>query len=219
MSPNGDAQISYSYSDIKVVDDGSLGTAELEQLESAYAPLASVTGTGRLTARNQVFDSTIAGTDGFDPTVAQAMSQVSAQVGSVSLPFPAEPVGDRRALARCVIGVRQAVSTCVSRTSTPCGNATRTASCWTSNTRRPRRGSAPNYPACRRARRSRSRSSEFPEPVRRRSACRTFCPSRAERRAAGVQIFSVRAEGEQGTLTQKLAVEMTVSRPPGEAQA
>ena len=93
MSPNGDVQISYSYSDIKVVDDGSLGTAELEQLESAYAPLASVTGTGRLTARNQVFDSTIAGTDGFDPTVAQAMSQVSAQVGSVSLPFPAEPVG------------------------------------------------------------------------------------------------------------------------------
>ena len=56
VAPNGDAQISYSYSDIEVVDDGSLGTAERAQLEAAYAPLASVTGTGRLTARNQVFD-------------------------------------------------------------------------------------------------------------------------------------------------------------------
>ena len=104
VSPDGDAQISSSYSDIKVVDDGSLEPAELERLESAYAPLASVTGTGRLTARNQVFDSTLAGTEGFDPAVATAMSQVSDQVAVDLGAVPGGGGGNRRAVARRVIG-------------------------------------------------------------------------------------------------------------------
>ena len=44
-------------------------------------------------------------------------------------------------------------------------------------------------------------------------------PIESRMHAAGVQVFSVRAEGEQGTLTQKLTVDVTVSRPPGQGQA
>ena len=192
VAPNGDAQISYSYSDIEVVDDGSLGTAERAQLEAAYAPLASVTGTGTLTTRNQVFDSTLAGTEGFEPAVAQAMSQVSDQVGSASVPFPAEAVG---------IGARwRGVSS--ARLS---GIDVRQSSEYTLREREadrvvldveytqtaPRqRAELPGVPKGTKVEITKYRVSGT---GRRRSDCRSFMPIESRMHAAGVQNFSVRA--------------------------
>ena len=93
VSSNGDAHVSYSYGDVTVFDDGSVDASQREQLQSALAPVASVTGTATLTARNQTVDTKIAGTEGFDPTVAQLMSQLAEQFGSIAVPFPREAVG------------------------------------------------------------------------------------------------------------------------------
>ena len=92
-SPTGNLPISYNYPSVGVVNDGSLSDAQVGQYQAALAPLAALTGTGTLTARNQIIDSTIAGTEGLDPTVAQVVSQVSNQLGAFSVPFPREAVG------------------------------------------------------------------------------------------------------------------------------
>ena len=92
-SPAGNIPISYRYSDVNVVNNGSLRDAQLSQYKSALAPLGSLTGTGTLTPRNQLLDSKIAGTQGLDPTTAQLLSQLSNQLDSLSAPFPREAVG------------------------------------------------------------------------------------------------------------------------------
>ena len=218
VAPNGDAQISYTYSDIEVVDDGSLGTAERAQLEAAYAPLASVTGTGTLTTRNQVFDTTLAGTEGFEPAVAQAMSQVSDQVGSASVPFPAEAVG---------IGARwRGVSS--SRLS---GIDVRQSSEYTLREREadrvvldveytqtaPRqRAELPGVPKGTKVEITKYRVAGTGSTT---VGLSELMPIESRMHAAGVQNFSFRQQGDQGTLSQKLTIDVTVSQTPGQEQA
>src|SRR5262249_43831179 len=92
VAADGSAPINYSYSDVSVVDDGSISAAQRTQLESALAPIASLTGSGTLTARNQIVDSHISGTEQLDPSVAQITDQFSDQIGAVAVPFPREAV-------------------------------------------------------------------------------------------------------------------------------
>ena len=218
VAPNGDAQISYSYSDIEVVDDGSLGTAERAQLEAAYAPLESVTGTGRLTPRNQVFDSTLAGTEGFDPAVAQAMSQVSDQVGSISVPFPAEAVGIGarwRGVSSARVGgidVRQTYEYTLRER-----EADRVVLDVEYTQTAPRqRAELPNVPSGTKVQITKFKISGTGSTT---VGLSELMPIESRMHAAGVQVFSIRPTGERGTLTQKLTVDVTVSRPPGEGPA
>jgi hypothetical protein len=218
VAANGDAQISYSYSDIEVVDDGSLGTAERAQLEAAYAPLASVTGTGRLTARNQVFDSRLAGTEGFDPAVAQAMSQVSDQVGSISVPFPAEAVGIGarwRGVSSARAGgidVRQSYEYTLRER-----EADRVVLDVEYTQTAPRqRAELPGVPQGTKVEITKFRVSGTGSTT---IGLSDLMPIESQMHAAGVQTFSIRAQGEQGSMTQKLTVDVTVSRPPDERPA
>jgi hypothetical protein len=217
VSADGDAQISSSYSDIKVVDDGSLEPAELERLESAYAPLESVTGTGRLTARNQVFDSTLAGTEGFDPAVATAMSQVSDQVASISVPFPAEAVGIGarwRGVSSARIGginVRQSYEyTLRKRDPNRVGldvEFTQTA---------PRQGAdLAGVPKGTKVQITKFRISGTGTTT---VALAALMPVASRMHASGVQVFSVRTQGKRSSLAQKMTADVTVSRLPGEGQ-
>ena len=89
----GNTTVTYGYSDVAVLDDGSLGEELLARYQAALAPIESLAGTAALTPRNPFVDSQIAGLDGLDPAVAQTVSQMSDQLGSFSAPFPREPVG------------------------------------------------------------------------------------------------------------------------------
>jgi hypothetical protein len=66
---------------------------QLTQYQNALQPLTALTGTATLTPRNQVVDSKVSGTEHLDASLGQVVSQLSDQLGSVSAPFPKEPVG------------------------------------------------------------------------------------------------------------------------------
>ncbi len=93
VAPNGNAQVSYRYSDVGLVDDGTLTAAQRDQIQTALAPLDKVTGTATITSRNEYLDSQIAGTEGLDPSVAQLTNQLAGQLGQLAVPFPREAVG------------------------------------------------------------------------------------------------------------------------------
>jgi hypothetical protein len=92
-SSTGTTPISYGYSNVGVVSSGSLTADQLAQYQTALAPLNALAGTAKLTALNQLLDSKITGTDQLAPSVAQLVSQLSDQLGSLSAPFPREAVG------------------------------------------------------------------------------------------------------------------------------
>ena len=218
VASNGDAQISFSYADIEVVDDGSLGTAERAQLEAAYAPLESVTGTGRLTARNQVFNSELAGTEGFDPVVEQTMSQVSDQVGSVSVPFPTEAVGTgarwRGVSSARVSGidVQQTYEYTLRER-----EADRVVLDVEYTQTAPRqRAELPGIPDGAKVEITKFRMTGTGTTT---LGLSDLLPTESTMHASGVQVLSIRDQGERGTLRQKLTLDATVSPPPGEGPA
>jgi hypothetical protein len=213
VAGDGSAPIDYSYSDVSVVDDGSVSGAQRTQLESALAPIASLTGSGTLTARNQIRDSKIAGTEHLDPSVAQLTDQFSDQVGAVAVPFPREPVGVG-AKWRGVSSLR------VSGINT---NQTY------EYTLRSRDGNVAvfDFTYVQTAPRQRVKLSGVPSNAKvtisrfRVSGVGSMTvdlaqplPSMGSTHASGTQAFLVRSQGEHGTLTQKLTVGVDVSSAP-----
>lgn len=93
VGADGIADLTLAYTDVVVLDDGSVSPAERAQLEADLAPLTSVTGTQTVTERNRVLDTALDGTEGFDVLVAQSLRQLADQTGSLAVPFPAEKVG------------------------------------------------------------------------------------------------------------------------------
>ena len=93
VSSEGNAQVSYAYRDVTVVDDGSTSATRRDQLETGLAPLTAVTTSGTVTTRNAFVDFKTEGTEGLDPSVAQILNQLTDQFSSLSVPFPREAVG------------------------------------------------------------------------------------------------------------------------------
>jgi hypothetical protein len=93
VAPNGDAQVSLSYSDVGVVDDGSLDDATLAQYQTALGPLSGISATGTLTSRNRLRHTQYAGLDQLDRATSQTVSQLADEVGVLTVPYPKRPVG------------------------------------------------------------------------------------------------------------------------------
>ena len=83
------ARVTGTYPSVEVTDDGTLSAADLQQLQSALDPLTAVTQTYRVTARNEVSDTEVSGTDDLEPAVGQIVSQLAGQAGGVALVYRA----------------------------------------------------------------------------------------------------------------------------------
>jgi hypothetical protein len=212
VSGNGSAPIDYTYSDVTVVDDGSVTAAQRTQLETALAPLTSLTGSGTLTARNQILDSKVTGTEALDPSLAQITDQFSDQVGEVAVPFPREAVGvgarwrGESSLRVSGISTEQTYDyTLRSRD----GNVVVFDFAYTQTAPR-QRVKLPGVPSNAKVQILRYRvvgrgsmTVDLTQPT----------PTMGTTRAAGTQACSISAPGEHETLTQKVAFGVEVSPP------
>jgi len=93
VATDGSARVTGTYPSVEVTDDGTLSAADLQQLQSALDPLTAVTQTYRVTARNEVSDTEVSGTDDLEPAVGQIVSQLAGQAGGVALVYPREALG------------------------------------------------------------------------------------------------------------------------------
>jgi len=213
VAGDGRAPIDYSYSDVSVVDDGSVPAAQRTQLESALAPITSLTGSGTLTARNQILDSKIAGTENLDPSVAQLTDQFSDQVGAVAVPFPREAVGlgaKWRGVSLLRVSGVNTKQTYEYTLRSRDGNVVVFDFTYTQTA--PRQSvKLPGIPSNAKVTISRYRVSgrgsmtvDLSQPL----------PSMGTTNASGTQAFLLRSQGEHGTLTQKLTIGVDVSAAP-----
>ena len=93
VDANGDAHISYGYTDAAPVDAGSFGEQQLDAYRTGIAAMSQISGTQTLTPRNEVVDSAVTGTDALGATGSQTVQQFSDQMNMLSVPFPEEGVG------------------------------------------------------------------------------------------------------------------------------
>ena len=212
VAPNGDGRISYGYTGATVVDDGTLSSAQIDQYNTAIAPLTSLRGTGTVTARNEFVDGAISGTEALDPALSQVVSQLSDQVGSFSTPFPRQAIG---------IGARWRATSSIEAS----GMSVRQTYDFTLRERdetrvvvdvkfaqtAPRqRAEFPGMPAGAKVVLTKwkvtgtgSSTIDLTQP---------YVPVASEAHATGSQTFDVHAQGEQGTLVQKLELNVRSTR-------
>jgi hypothetical protein len=210
-SKAGPTPISYSYSNVGVVNDGSLSQAQLAQFEAAIAPLGSLTGTGTLTNRNQLLDSKVSGISALDPTVARLVSQFSNQLGALSTPFPREAVG---------IGARWQgtsvvhVSGITVRQVTEYTLRQRTGSQFlvgikTTQTAPRQRADIPGVPSGTKVELVKSDISGSGSATQ--DLTRPMLPIASEMRASGTQVLAVSGQGQHATLVQKVTIGVKIS--------
>jgi hypothetical protein len=213
VEANGNAPIDYSYSDVGVVDDGSLSAAQLSQLKDALSPLASLTGSGTITSRNQIIDSEVSGTEALDPSVAQITDQFSDQLGSLAVPFPREAVGvgaKWRGVSSLQVNGINTTQTYDYTLRSREGSVVVFDFTFTQTAPR-QRVKLPGVPSSAKVEISRYRVSgrgsmtvDLAQPL----------PVEGTSRGGGTQAFKITAQGESGTLTQKLALDVAISPPP-----
>jgi hypothetical protein len=211
-SKAGQTPISYGYSNVSVVDDGSLSQAQLSQFQAAVAPLGSLTATGTLTSRNQVLDSKVSGTSALDPTVARLVSQLSNQLGAISTPFPREAVG---------IGARWQgtslvhVSGITLRQVTEYTLRQRTGSQFvvaitTTQTAPRQRADIPGVPKGTKVEVVKSNVSGSGSATQ--DLTRPMLPIASETRVSGTQVLAVNGQGQHATLVQKITIGIKISQ-------
>jgi hypothetical protein len=93
VGADGNAEITYTYGDVEVVDDGSVSDAMREQLETALEPLTELTGRATVTPRNEYLDESVAGIESLPDVPAQIFQQVGQRTSLFVVPFPLEAVG------------------------------------------------------------------------------------------------------------------------------
>jgi hypothetical protein len=214
VAANGSAPIDYSYSDVSVVDDGSVSAAQRTQLESALAPITALAGSGTLTSRNQLLDSKLTGTEKLDPSVAQLTDQFSDQVGAVTVPFPREAVGvgaKWRGVSTLRVSGINTTQTYDYTLRSRDGNVAVFDFTYT-QTAPHQPVTLPGVPKNAKLTISRYRISgsgsitvDLTQPL----------PAMGTTHASGTQAFLLRAQGEHGTLTQKVTAGVDVSSAPG----
>lgn len=211
-APNGNTPISFGYSDVGVVDDGSLTEAQLAQYQVALEPLGSITGTGTLTPRNRFLDSKVAGTENLDPAIARTMSQLADQLGTLSTPFPREPVG---------IGARWRVSSRLRLNGIDVQQTTQITlrdrnedrvvlDIKLIQTAPHQRVDMPGMPKGTRVEITRFKTSGSGSTAL--SLSRPILPLEAEMHASGKQLLDVTAQGDRGTFVQTATVDVKVSQ-------
>lgn len=213
VAADGGAPVDYSYSDVSVVDDGSVSAAQRSQLESALTPLTSLTGSGTITARNQILDSEVSGTEALDPSVAQLTEQFSDQVGAVTVPFPREAVGvgakwrGSSSLRLSGINVNQTYDYTLRSHD---GNVVVFDFTYTQTAPR-QRVKLPSVPSNAKVEISRYRVSGRGSMT---VDLTQALPMMGTSQASGTQAFKINAQGEHGRLTQKIAVAVDISSAP-----
>jgi hypothetical protein len=210
VAANGDAPIDYSYSDVSGVDDGSISDAQRTQLEAALAPITSLTGSGTMTARSQIVDSEVSGTEALDPSAAQLTGQFSDQLGSLTVPLPIEAVGvgaKWRGVSALNVNGIEARQTYDYVLRSREGSVIVIDVTFTQTAPR-QRVKLPGVPSGAKLELTRYRISgrgsmtvDLTQPL----------PLMGTTRGSGTQTFNVRAEGESGTLKQKLVLDVAIS--------
>jgi hypothetical protein len=212
VSPESGARVSSAYHDIAVVDDGSYTAAQRAQLQTSLAPMASVTVSALVTTRNDYLDTKVSGTEGLSASTGQLMEQLSDQTGNLAVPFPIEAVGigarwrSSSTVQLSGINLRQTLEyTLLERD----GDHV-TVSLKSTQTAPRQRAELPGLPAGTKVVITKYRVSgsgrmtlDLSEPV----------AVAGTSQAGGSQVFAVSAQGQSGTFTQKLEIEMTISRP------
>ena len=211
VAADGNAQITSSYHDIAVVDDGSFTAAQRAQLQSGLAPLTAMKVAATITTRNVYVASTVTGAEGLGATTAQLVEQVSDQSSNLAVPFPEEAVGvgarwrSSSATTLAGIDIRQSYEfTLLERD----GNVVKVSMKTTQAAPR-QRATLPGLPTGTKVTITKYRVSgsgtitmELGAPV----------AVEGESHVAGTQVFSVSAGGQSGTLTQKLSADVELSR-------
>jgi hypothetical protein len=211
-SKTGQTPISYSYSNVSVVDDGSLGQAQLAQFQAAVAPLGSLTGTGTLTSRNQLLDSKVSGTSALDPTVGRLVSQFSNQLGALSTPLPREAVGvgarwqGTSLVHASGITVRQVTEYTLSqRTDSQFLVAIKT-----TQTAPRQRADIPGVPKGTKVELVKSNVSGSGSATM--NLTRPMLPTESETHASGTQVLDVSGQGQHASLVQKITIGVKISQ-------
>lgn len=213
IGADGNADVTYTYGDVQVVDDGSVSDATREQLETALQPLTKISGRATVTPRNEYLDSSVSGTESLPAETAQVVDQLGQQSSSLAVPFPVEAVG---------VGARWRATTALETS----GIRARQQYEYTLRARdgndvtldikyvqtAPRqRAELPGAPASAKVRVTKWRVTGSGTST---IDLATPFPVEAQTHAAGTQEFSVRYGGESGTLSQKLTVDVTASSTP-----
>jgi hypothetical protein len=215
IGADGNADVTSTYGDVQVVDDGSVSDATREQLETALQPLTKISGRSTVTPRNEYLDSSVSGTEALPAEVAQIVDELGQQSSSLAVPFPVEAVG---------VGARWRVTTALETSGIRArqqyeytlrardGNDV-TLDMKFVQTAPHQRAELPGAPANAKVQVTKWRVTGSGTST---LDLATPFPVEAQTHAAGTQEFSVRYSGESGTLSQKVAVDVTASSTPDE---
>ena len=210
VSAKGDASVSTMYGDPTVVDDGSSDAESRASLESTLTTLDGVTTTATVTPRNARRDPQVSGTEQLDSTTAQLAEQLGSQLGYFSVLFPQEAVG---------VGGRWRTTTSLTAAGIDvvqtydCTLRARQANVVTIDveyvqTAPRQRVSLPGVPKTARVDLTRYRVTGRGTVT---LDLASVLPADGTIHASGVQVFRVRAPGDEATLTQKLAFDVALT--------
>lgn len=210
-SPTGSTPITYGYSDIGVVSDGSLTEEQVAQYQAALAPLESLAGAGTLTPRNEFVDSELSGVQEQDPSVAQILSQLEDQLSTLTAPFPREAVGVG---AQWRVTARLRLSGIDVRQTTQYSLREREGSravfdVEVTQTAARQRAELPGLPDGAKVEITKWKMSGTGSVTL--SLVQPVLPLSSQMHLAGTQLLAVTAQGEHGTLVQKIAIDAAIS--------
>jgi hypothetical protein len=215
VAADGNAEITYTYGDVGVVDDGSVSEATRQQLETALEPLTEVTGRATVTPRNEFLESSVEGTESLPDQTARIVDQIGQQSSSLAAPFPSEAVG---------VGARWRATTTFEasgirlrqqyeyRLRARDGNRVTLDIDFVQTAPR-QRANVPGLPASARVQITGWRVTGSGNST---LELTTPFPAELQTHAAGTQEFSVRYRGDSGTLSQRVALDITASSAPAQ---
>lgn len=214
VTPEGNAHVGYSYDSVRVVDDGTMTADARANLESSLAPLTAVTTTSTVTDRNETKDAIVAGTEGLGASAAQLTEQLSDQFGALSVTFPTEPVGLgarwREASTTTLSGVKVTQNfeyTLREHDGNRIGVGIKYL-----QTALPQRAHLPGVPAG--AKVDITRYSVAGKGTASMDLS-TLLPQGGTLHAAGTQAFHVRLQSDEGTISQKITIDVKIVPSPG----
>lgn len=90
VSVDDTVELRTTYDDVRVVDRGAPGAAEIEQ---AVSSIEGVSGTTVLSLQGATLSTELDVPDGADPTVRQTLEQFQGQASALTVPFPEADLG------------------------------------------------------------------------------------------------------------------------------
>jgi hypothetical protein len=93
VGPDGTGTFSVSYSDAAVVPTPGVDPAVAQATQAGIEPMNRVRGTATVSPTGEVTNVAFDSTSFSDPTLKGLLDSMTSQLGSLSAPFPQEPVG------------------------------------------------------------------------------------------------------------------------------